>query len=276
MILQKVLDEVMKKRSQYIETFKDLTAQETKLTELFDEQGRLEAQRTVVSDFLVYPSQVNDGVVSEYRVVRDVDGKPVSNSSEQAQRLIEQLAKTKTLTAEHKRLVEQNMKYNLHYYRWDVTLNPARQFAEAAKSNYTYEILGNEKLGSREVVVLGYRKKSFDPVNARGIFSDFSNPEVSDRGRLWVDANTFKICQWENELVVRHLETGNTLVVMRDQVEYVDSSFGILVPKTITITFFDRLSYKRGNAAPPRTLLSGRITYRYDSFKRFNVTGDYE
>ena len=275
-VLQRVLDEVGKKRREYVETFKELTAQETKLTEIFDDHERVIRKRKVVADFLVYPSQVNAELASEYRVVREVDGKPIRNHSEQGISLLQHLAQTKTLAAEHKRLREQNMKYNLHYYRWDVTLNPARQFEKGASPDYSYEIVGNERLGSKEVLVVSYRRNSFYPVEARGIFGDFSKPELSDRGRVWVDAKTFSICQWENELIVRHLETGNILVVMRDQVEYADSSFDILVPKTITISFFDKLRYKPGSSTPPHTELRGRMIYRYETFKRFNVTTEYE
>jgi hypothetical protein len=49
------------RRQEYIEAFRDLVAVETRLTEVIDQHGRTERQRTLVSDFLVYQSAHRPG-----------------------------------------------------------------------------------------------------------------------------------------------------------------------------------------------------------------------
>ena len=76
--LSRVMQEAVKQRQRYVESFKDLTAAETKTTEIIDKNGKVEDRRVVVSDFLVYESRLKAGVVNEYRITREVDGKPAA------------------------------------------------------------------------------------------------------------------------------------------------------------------------------------------------------
>ena len=65
---------------EYVETFKDLTAVETKMTEVFDKKGKLDKQRKVVSDFFVYQMK-NDA-----EVVRRNTASPVKSMESSAAR----------------------------------------------------------------------------------------------------------------------------------------------------------------------------------------------
>jgi hypothetical protein len=64
------------RRKEYVETFKSLTATETRISERFDKNGVLEKQRKVVSDFLVYRSELRTDEVGEYRIAHEVDAGP--------------------------------------------------------------------------------------------------------------------------------------------------------------------------------------------------------
>lgn len=270
--LERLLTEARKSRQDYVEAFKNLTAVETKLTEVFDKDGMPSKQRTVIADLIVYQSQIDPRFMSEYRVIREVDGKSVSNHTKRAENFFTELVRAKTLKDEFKRLREENMRHTLRYFRWDVTLHPAWQLEEKALPYYNYELAGREKVGGKETIIISYNKRSLFPAKAKGILSDFKAPLVSDRGRVWLDAKTYQIYRWENEQVVRHSGTGKILVFMRDEVDYVKIDLGILVPKRIVVSFLDRLK----DGKEPSTLLGGRITYSYDSFKRFNVTSQEE
>lgn len=275
--LEKVLNEALRRRREYVETFKDLTAEETKLTEVFEEGGAGPSKRREeVSDFLVYQSQIDEKVVNEYRAVRVVDGKAVGRETERAEKLFARLARASTLETEWKRLREENLRYTLKFYRWNVTLHPAPQLEEGSRAEYDYELAGRERLGGRETLVLSYSRKSLRPAKATGILKEFKDPHIGDRGRLWLDAETSQIQRWENEHVVRHAQTGRVIVYLRDEVDYVGSPFGILVPKRIVASFFNRLRYRPGVEEGPRTELGGRITYTYGPFKRFDVKTGYE
>jgi hypothetical protein len=74
--LDTVLQQAEAQRAAYVETFRNVTATETRVTELFDEQGRVDTRRTLVSNFLVYQSRFDPAVISEYRLPIAVDGKP--------------------------------------------------------------------------------------------------------------------------------------------------------------------------------------------------------
>jgi hypothetical protein len=270
--VEEILKKALNSRREYVEAFRNLTADEIKLTEVFDENGKLKERRSQLASFLVYQSQLNNQTASEYRFIREVDGKSVNDQFERAEKLFSQLAAAKDRESELKKLRQENLRYTLRYYRWDITLHPAAQLEEKRWPEYNYEIIETGKLGDREVVVLGCRRKSFYSVQAKGLLSAFKDPYVGDQGRLWLDAKTFQIYRWENESIVRHAETGTMLVYMRDEVDYAQSELGIPVPKRIVVSFYDKLRYKPRDTEVPRALLGGRITYTYGTFKRFEVT----
>jgi hypothetical protein len=62
----------------YPTVFKDLAAEETKTVEIYEKPGALSGKRRIVSDFIVYQSQRDPAVMTEYRNVREVDGGAVS------------------------------------------------------------------------------------------------------------------------------------------------------------------------------------------------------
>jgi hypothetical protein len=58
---------------------------------------------------------------------------------------------------------------------------------------------------------------------------------------------------------------------MRDEIEYVPSTLRIHVPKTVITSFFDKQ-----DTDDKSVRLTGKITYTYDAFKRFEVRTDSE
>src|SRR5688500_366941 len=64
---------------QYARTFRNLTVEETRILEEFDESGRVKKRREIVADLVVYrPTRNGDAGGAEYRDVRLVDGKAVA------------------------------------------------------------------------------------------------------------------------------------------------------------------------------------------------------
>jgi len=263
-----VLQKAIEQQRNYVRSFKDLTAVETKTTELFDKQGEVEKQRYVVSDFLVYESQLKRGVVYEYRITREVDGKLIGVDDKQAVQLFEKLAKAKTLEQEGDRLRKENLNHTLRYYRWGVTLQPALQLEF---QGYTYELAGRETVGNREAIVLNYRRNDFRSGEFQGLVKGFKNPRTGNRGRVWLDAKTLMFLRWENESTIVDRDISNEAVLSRDEIEYQPSMFGFNVPKRIVTSFFEKA--KTDNRFELR--LAGRITYTYQAFNRFNVETDY-
>ncbi len=237
--LAAVLQQAANRRQEYVETFKNLTATETKTTELFDKNGKVEKQRKVISDLLIYQMQTNSLVMDEFRITREVDGKLVGKGEQQAIELLQNLAKSKTGEQERKRLRDENLKYTLTYYRWGITLQPAAALRKDLHPWYTFELSGREKVGNREVLLLRYQSNGTTS-SSSNLVRHFTNPKIGERGRIWLDADDFRIWRWENEKTVVDRDITTPAVYLRDEIEYIPSTFGILVPKTIITSFFDK------------------------------------
>ena len=271
--LESVLQQADTRRKEYVETFKDVTAVETRVTEIFDKNGRVEKQRRVVSDFLVYRSELGDEGVNEYRVAREVDGKAVDNPAEDALKRFRRLASAKTLAQQSERLRDANLKYMLGYYSWGLTLQPLGVVRPQQQQNLDFSIAGRERLAGRDTIVLGYRHKELRPAPTRGIYRHFKSPRSGARGSAWLDVDDGRLRRWEHEMLVADREITTPVVLVRDEIEYEPSTFGVLTPKRIVASFFDKSGDKK---APDVLRLAGRITFTYEAFKRFQVTTDTE
>ena len=98
--LDTVLQQAEAQREAYVATFRNVTATETRVTELFDEQGRVDKQRTLVSNLLVYQSRFDPTVSSEYRIPLTVDGKPTGKPEQAAMKLFGRLARARSTAEE--------------------------------------------------------------------------------------------------------------------------------------------------------------------------------
>jgi len=267
--LQDVLRQADRRRADYVETFKSLTAVETRLTEIFDRNGLVERRRTVVSDFLVYQSELKDGVVSEYRIARAVDGIPVRNSTEDAIKLFQRLAQAKTLEQQEKQLREANLKHVLRYFTWGATLDPINMVREDRRADLDFAIAGRERVDGLDAIVLQYETKALRAVDARGIHRHFKHPRSGHRGRAWLDANDGHLVQWNDELIVVDDDMSAPVTLVRNEIAYGPSAFGVFTPTRFVASFFDRTENRK---APTELRLEGRITSTYTDFKRFQVT----
>ena len=187
--LEDILREADKRRQEYVDTFKNFTAVETRVTELLDKDGRIEKQRTVVSDFLVYQSAFDRDAIGEYRMPREVDGRLVGKPTEDAIKLFQKLAKAKTSAQEFRQLHEQNRKYMLRYTHWGGTLQPLWILGKD-RQNVNFGIVGRQQLDGQEVVVLSYQtKEEARQVEVRGPLAGFKQPrtEHSRHGLLGCD-----------------------------------------------------------------------------------------
>jgi hypothetical protein len=256
-------------RRAYTASFKDVTATETKTTEVFDEQGRVEKQRVVVSDFLTYESRFTPGVVSEYRIAREVDGRDVSRAGKRTIDSFERLAAARTLEQERGRLIRENLAYTLRYFRWDVTLSPVPQLGNPG---VIVSLGGRARLGPHEAVILSYRRDEMRTGEFGRLLRSFKNPRTGNRGRLWLDAETFRLLRWENEATVVDRDLSTEVAVTRDEIDYGTSASAPVVPTRIVTSFFEKT--KSGGAAGVR--LAGRITYAYSTFRRFQTETGYQ
>jgi hypothetical protein len=268
--LTAILTNAANRRQEYVDTFKDLTAIETKTTELFDKNGKVENRRKVVSDLLIYKLQTNSAVMDEFRITREVDGKPVGKGEKRAIDLLESLSKSKNFEQERKRLRDENLKYTLKYYRWGITLQPVPAVIKEMQPAYGFFLGQRERLNGHDLIVLDYQSQGVSP-SSSNLVRNFTDPRTGDRGRIWMDAEDFRVWRWESEKTVVDRDITSAVVYMRDEIEYVPSAFGIHVPKTVITSFFDKQESDKQSVR-----LTGRITYAYDEFKRFEVRTESE
>lgn len=257
--------------SEYRARFKDLTADEEQRVEEYDGEGKLKRQRRIVSDLIVYQSQLDASKAAEYRYVREVDGVAVAKREERLVNLFKRLAKTDSVKKELDRISRESQRYNHRYSTFNLTLNQGSMLDESVRSSFQFTDAGRERVNGREVIVLRYQQVAQSPA----LTIEFSPPKALQgaeplyRGRFWLDAETAQIWREEQELTLRHGSWKEPLVLWRIEFEYVGSSFGILTPHRIVWSSYDRGRTGANNL--PELLLGGKVTFEYSSFRRFNA-----
>lgn len=258
--------------SEYRARFKDLTADEEQKVEEYDGDGKLKRQRRVVSDLIIYQSQLDTSLTAEYRNVRVVDGVAVAKREERLVNLFNRLAKADSVKKELDRISRESRRYDHRYSFYGLTLNEGLLLDESLRSSFQFTVAGRERVNGRDVIVLQYQQVAQSPQLSTEISlpSVLKGAEPLYRGRLWLDAETAQIWREERELTLRHSSLNHPLIYMRFEFEYVGSSFGILTPQRIVWSTYDR--GRTGANKLPELLLGGKVTFEYSSFRRFNVS----
>jgi hypothetical protein len=257
--------------SEYKARFKDLTANEEQKVEEYDSEGKLKRQRRVVSDLIIYQSQLDTSQTAEYRYVRVVDGVAVAKREERLMTLFNGLAKADSVKKELDRISRESRRYDHRYSFYGLTLNQGLLLDESLSASFQYTDAGRERVNGRDVIVLQYQQVTQSPQLATKLSlpSELKGAEPLYRGRLWLDAETAQIRREEREMTLRLSSLDHPLVLMRFEFEYVDSLFGILTPQRIVWSTYDR--GRTGADKLPELLLGGKVTFEYSSFHRFDV-----
>jgi hypothetical protein len=259
--------------SEYKDKFKDLTANEEQKIEEYDSEGKLMRQRRIVSDLIIYQSQLDTSLTAEYRYVRAVDGVAVAKREEKLMNLFNRLAKADSVKKELDRISRESQRYDHRYSMYGWTLNQGELLDESVRSSFQFTDAGRERVNGRDVIVLQYQQVAQSPrvtTKFSSLPSALKGAEPLYRGRLWLDAETAQIWREERELTLRLSSLNHPLILWRFEFEYVGSSFGILTPRRIVWSSFDR--GRTGANKLPELLLGGKVTFEYSSFSRFNVS----
>jgi hypothetical protein len=280
--LETILDNAEKQSENYRETFKNLLADEVKTFEDYDKNGNSDKKTTVKSSFLVYQSGKSATSTSELRNVLEVDGKPIPDSQKRGEEFLAELDKQTTLESELKKLEKEGSKYDKSWLVNGLTLNQAVALKPQLRPVFDFQLVGTENFNGQEVYVISYRQKVKSPYitvneksNAKpgelnvnfniGIPSELKKADKFLRGKLWIDAKTFQIWREERELTAR---TNDPVMLLSNIFEYQPSNFGILVPKSITMTIYNAKKEKADNF----TSLKGMaMNFDYSNFRQTNV-----
>ncbi len=282
--LETILAEAQLKSENYRETFKNLLADELKTFEDFDKRGEPDKKTTVKSSFLVYQSGKKATATAELRNVQEVDGKPIPDSQKRGEEFLAELEKQTTLESELKKLQKQSSKYDKTWDVYGLTLNEGSVLASNLRPYFDFKLLGAENYQGNDVYAVSYQqtKKSPDITinekekssNSNGDLKLFFNLDIPGelkkgdlflRGKVWIDSKTFQIWREERELTAQSAEP---IVLLSNIFEYQTSDYGILVPKSITLTVFNA---KKEKGSRYSAVKDTNIIFDYSKFRQTNV-----
>lgn len=259
------------RRREYMERFKDLTAEETQRVEEFGDGG-LKRRREVVSDLIVYQSQLDASSMFEYRNVRVVDGKEVAKRDRRVEQLFGRLAKSDSMKKELERISRESKRYDLNYSVYGLTLDQGWPLGERLSPSFRFTVTGGERIDGHDVIVVRYEQVSQNPdLNTKitSLPKRLKDAEPVYRGRLWLDRDTARLRREERELTIRHASLAAPLTLMKFEFSYADSRFEILTPTRIIFSTYNRGRDLPGGGA--ELSLGGRVIFEYREFRRFGV-----
>lgn len=268
--LETLLNQAYARTVEYTTIFKDLMAEERQSIELYDAGGQLMQRRRIVSDFVVYQSQLDGALMYEYRNVREVDGVAVPDRRERAMNLAERLVKVDSVSKELDRIDREASRYDLNYSVKGSTLNQAMAVQKEVRAAFKFEATGREMIDGHEVIVVSFEQVARHPQ----LHFNLSLPKVKAsaplyKGRLWLDAHTAQLWREEREIIIRLPKFTDPLPVMRFELHYVPSKFKILVPQRIQFSTVG--SVRRVEGRPPILSPGGRVSFEYGPFELFDV-----
>ena len=255
---------------EYTKVFRNLTAEETKVIEVFRATGEVEKRQEVVSDLLVYQSQASRDasvVLTEYRDVRLVNGKAVKNRSERALTLLTKAASADSLDKELEAINRETHRYEFRRHLRGYTIT--QRAVPKPSDMFHVEVTGREQIAGRDVLVIAYRQMKINPAfrSSLPVPKDLRNVPQLNRGRLWIDAETCQLWRSEWELVVAAMP--EPYVLTHAETTYVPSRFGILLPERIVFEW--RQPFARLKNRQPAFEIRERTTFTYGPFRRFAV-----
>jgi hypothetical protein len=267
--LDALLQRAEGQRVAYAATFRNVTATETRVTEVFDDRGWVQQKRTQVSNLLVYQSRFDPAVLREYRIPITVDGRTAGRPEQEAIELFDALARARSTAEELEVLKEQNVRYGLRMVAWGATQQQFNLFHPDWRDGFEFSLQGTESLDGREVAVLDFQEKTARRVEPRAHLSQFADPQELWRGRAWLEAPDRRLRRMVSEFVVTDKTLPAPAVVARRDSEYANSAFGILAPRRVVSEYYRRHRWKN---RPQPLHLAVRLTDTYSDFKRFDVS----
>jgi hypothetical protein len=258
------------RQREYKERFKDLTAEETQRVEEYGDEG-LKRRREVVSDLIIYQSQLDGSSMFEYRNVRLVDGKAVAGRDSRVEQLFGRLAKADTKRKELERIRRESKRYDLNYSVYGLTLDQGWPLGERLSTSFRFTVTGGGRIDGHDVIEVRYEQISQNPeLNTKlSLPERLKGAEPLFRGRLWLDRETARLRREERELTLKHASLATPLTYQKYEFSYADSRFEILTPTRITISTYNRGRDLAGGGA--ELSLGGRVVFEYGKFSRFGV-----
>ncbi|MEQ1923313.1 MAG: hypothetical protein ABL952_12475, partial [Pyrinomonadaceae bacterium] len=204
--LSSIIDRAEKASAFYTETFKNLSAEETKIFERYDKEGNIIETRRIRSVFIVYQSPFN-GTTGELRNVVEFNGLPVERQNKEVAEFFEKLARSDSILDELRQIKRDGNRFDGGSSAWGMTLWQESPF-DVLKPFMEFKIVGREKIQGRETIVIEYLQTKptllikFNPTTeewrkeptgrqyAAPVSSGLRPYNPFLKGKVWLDATT--------------------------------------------------------------------------------------
>ena len=277
--ISQILGKADQQRQIYEETFKNIFAEERKTFQTFDKNGGLKQMQQVESNFLVYQSNKNAEVITEYRNVTKFDGKKLLPDETNSEKFFKDLLQSNSVNEELTKIKFQSSKYDGDLMVSDLTLRQTPVLAEHIRPYFDFKIIGFEN-NQYLIQYQQIRKSPFVLVNDSestetrltmdfgvALPKSFRETNARVRGKLWIDAKTFQICREERELTIQPENTPNPLVVFQVDFEFGKENLAIMVPKKITLVSYLLKLQKKNLIA----VKDAELNFEYSDFSSLDV-----
>jgi hypothetical protein len=272
--LEELLDKASALKDKYEALFRDLTAEEKRVLEFYDKKkGKVVKRRRIVSDLIVYASQQNPDRVTEYRNIREVDGKPVNNQLERVEKLFDRVFNADSPDKELDRINRESLRYDIGAGFYGYTIFNAIATLGKFRSFFTYEFAGRERMGEQELVVIKFEQTEFMK-NMFGLQKDYEKLNVTGplmRGQYWLDPQTGRLRREHHEIFFRDNDRPRTFKAIEVDYDFTSGEQGIWLPQRILFKYFQPLKSDKG--IPVEMFLKMSVTSEFGPFRRFEVKG---
>ena len=274
---QEMINNARDRTKAYLETFKNLLSEEKKTFEIYEKSGKIKKRKVVDSTFLVYQLTKEAGRIPEFRNVIAVDGKRIANADDRARDFFEKVVAADNSQKEYERIRDESTRFDEDFAISGLTLFQAIALSEELRGRFRYTMAGRESIGGKNVYVVIFEQIRADPaitVNARTASHNYDVEVEGDRevelnarirGKLWIDAETFNVRRELRERTIQPDGFPQPVVVAEDLLEYTDTGFGILAPKTLS-----HLQY-RVRLKDREVVKDTRIVFEYGKFTQPDV-----
>lgn len=268
-------------RKLYFETFSDLSATETKTFRLFKKQGELKRTKAVEANFFVYRLANSADSLVEFRNVRSVNGKEISDVDKKTQEFFTKLANIKNSRSERESIRDESSRYDDELTMDGATLNQSIVLADNLFPVFEFKFVGKEVIDGKPTYVIDYSQREFTediairkkslPDDGKTRISHYADGndhiENSERlsGRLWIDEQTFQVRREFRQFSALFKKEARPTPIYTNKFDYVDSSFGILLPRRLEYAEYDFDKKSR------KSYVDASITFEYGEFSRPDV-----
>jgi hypothetical protein len=263
-----LLERAVENARRYTDALRNLTAEETRETEIYARNGAVQKRRKTRASLVVH--QAGTSTLAEFRRVSEVDGKPLRTNGNRLESLLRDLSNAESTARELELIQNESSRYDLEDMRMrGMSLNQAWPLENPAfRRTSVFRTEGTDRIAGRQTVIVRYENSAWIPEDWRAQnLADLVKPSrVFSRGRIWIDAETAEIWRYETETMVEETTLPEPAVWDRMEFFYAASPFGIPTPQKIVWTNNANVSRERGRL---RLSLKGKLTAEYGPFKRF-------